>query len=221
MEKDGPPAVIAIDGPAAAGKGTLARSLARHYGFAYLDTGLLYRAVAKALLDQSEAEPSVKSAVAAARRLEARALEGDGLRDGPVSALASKVAAMPDVRDELLSWQRDFCAAPSGDGGQAGTVLDGRDIGTVVCPEAAAKLFVTAGLDARARRRFLERRVRNPALTETVVRAELAERDARDAERDIAPMRPAAGAFLLDTTELTIEAAFDAARAFTDKALGL
>lgn len=174
---------IAIDGPAASGKGTIARALARHFGFAHLDTGLLYRAV------------GVKGGdpVAAARALQPDDLLADGLRTAEAGQAASRVAANPEVRAALVDFQRRFAK-----GGQ-GAVLDGRDIGTVICPGAEVKLYVTASDQVRARRRAAEL-----GADEGRILAELRERDARDAARDIAPMRPAADAILLDTSTMTI-----------------
>ncbi len=185
---------VAIDGPAAAGKGTLARAVAAHFGFAFLDTGLLYRATARRVLDG--AEP-----VAAAKALTPADFEREGLRTAKVGQQASKIAALPEVRAALNAFQRDFARR------EGGAVLDGRDIGTVICPEAEVKLFVTASDAVRARRRWLELRVNAADLTEAEVLAELQARDARDRERAVAPLIAASDALLLDTTELTIDAA--------------
>ncbi|MTH63849.1 (d)CMP kinase [Paracoccus shanxieyensis] len=178
------PFTIAIDGPAAAGKGTIARALARHFGFAHLDTGLLYRAVGAIGGDP----------VAAARGLSPADLERDDLRSSEAGQAASRVAAIPEVRTALVEFQRRFARA------EPGAVLDGRDIGTVICPEAEVKLYVTASDIVRARRRALEL-----AADEALILAELRERDARDAARDVAPLRPATDAILLDTSDLSIE----------------
>ncbi len=185
---------VAIDGPAAAGKGTIAKAVADHFGFAYLDTGLLYRGVAKKVLDGMEP-------IDAARALIPQDMERQGLRTAKVGQLASKVAEMPPVRAALIKFQQDFARR------EGGTVLDGRDIGTVICPDAEIKLYVVASDEVRAHRRWLELSERNPDLTEAEVLQELRARDARDTERATAPMKPAADALLLDTSDLTIEAA--------------
>lgn len=195
------PVVVAVDGPAAAGKGTLARRLARELGLPYLDTGLLYRAVARRVLLAGGLPTDPAAAEAAARGLDAADLERGDLRGPEVDQGASQVAAQPEVRAALLDFQRDFAARQGG-------VMDGRDIGTVVCPDARVKLFVTASPEARARRRWLERAGRGEMVVLEEVAAEMALRDARDAARDVAPMRPAGDALLLDTTELDAEAAF-------------
>ncbi len=199
--------IVAVDGPVAAGKGTLARRLAAHYGFDYLDTGGLYRAVALRLL-RSGAEPDEAQAAGAARGVDAAELSDPALRDEATGQLASVIAAFPTVRAALLHFQRDFAARPPAG---RGAVLDGRDIGSVVCPHADVKLFVTASSSARARRRFLELQGRGAAATLAEVRADLDARDARDRSRAVAPLAPAADAHLLDTTTLDIEAAFQAA----------
>ena len=195
------PVVVAVDGPAAAGKGTLARRLAREMGLPYLDTGLLYRAVARRVLLAGRLPTDPAAAEAAARGLEPADLDRGDLRGAEVDQGASQVAAQPAVRAALLDFQRDFAARKGG-------VMDGRDIGTVVCPDARVKLFVTASPEARARRRWLERAGRGEVVVLEEVAAEMALRDARDAARDVAPMRPAEDALLLDTTELDAEAAF-------------
>lgn len=208
------PLVIALDGPAASGKGTLAQAIAAHYGFAYLDTGSLYRGVAYLLLREGEDPRDKAAAEAAARRFSLEAIEGADIRTREVGAAASVVAAQPGVRKALLDFQRNFALRPPK--GAKGAVLDGRDIGTVVCPEAPVKFFVIASPEVRAHRRFLELKDTKPGLTEAAVLADLAERDARDAARSDAPMVQAADAELLDTTHLTIEAAFAAARRVID-----
>ena len=211
------PIVIALDGPAASGKGTLAEAIAGHYGFAYLDTGTLYRGVAYLILRAGEDPADEAAAEAAARAFSLAAIEGADIRSREVGAAASVVAAQPGVRKALLDFQRDFARRPPG--GAAGAVLDGRDIGTVVCPEATVKFFVVASPEIRARRRFMELAAAKPGLTEATVLADLKERDARDAARADAPMAMAADAELLDTTHLTIEAAFAAARRVIDGVL--
>ncbi len=201
-----PPAIIAVDGPAAAGKGTLARRLAAALGLPYLDTGLLYRAVGRRVLDAGADPRDGTQAEAAARSLTPADLERTDLRSPMTDMAASAVAAIPAVRAALLEFQRRF-------GRDRGAVLDGRDIGTVVFPEAAVKLFVTASVQERARRRFLELRGRGIAADPLQVEAEIRDRDSQDANRPVAPLRPAADAVLLDTTMLDAEAAFAAALA--------
>lgn len=209
--------VLAIDGPAASGKGTIAKRLARHYGFAYLDTGVLYRGVAWLLL-QAGADPTDREAAqTAAKTLQLAAIKDVDIRTPAVGAAASIVASDPGVRAALLAFQRDFAANPPD--GAAGAVLDGRDIGTVICPDATVKLFVTAAVEARARRRWLELRTDHASLTEADFLADIKARDARDAGRDDAPMKRAPDAQLLDTTSLSIDAAFEAARLVVDSAL--
>lgn len=200
------PIIIAIDGPAAAGKGTLARRLAAALGLPYLDTGLLYRAVGRRVLDQdaNPAEPAV--AEAAARSLVPADLERTDLRGPAADAAAAAVASVPGVRAALLDFQRDF-------GRARGAVLDGRDIGTVIFPDAPAKLFITASLPERARRRWLELRAKGVAADLATVEADMRARDAADAARAAAPLRAAPDAVLLDTTALDADAAFAAALA--------
>ncbi|HJM50826.1 MAG TPA: (d)CMP kinase [Alphaproteobacteria bacterium] len=202
--------IIAVDGPAAAGKGTLARRLAAHYDLAYLDTGGLYRATALRLLRAGEAaEPGPAAAAAAAIRPED--LVDPALRHEQTGDLASRVSALPAVRAALLQYQRDFAAEPPTG---SGAVLDGRDIGTVVCPDAEHKLFVTASAEERARRRVAELHERGETDVDPArILAELLERDARDSERQASPLEAAADAYLLDTTNLDIDAAFEAAKA--------
>lgn len=185
---------VAIDGPAAAGKGTISKAVAEHFGFAHLDTGLLYRAVGARML--AGMDP-----VAAARSLTPEDLRREDLRTAEVAQAASKVAAIPQVRAALVDFQRAFAARAGG------AVLDGRDIGTVICPDAEVKLFVTASDEVRAERRFLELTERGRATTREAVLADLRERDARDSERSAAPLKPAADAVLLDTSDLSIEEA--------------
>ncbi|MEM1363446.1 MAG: d(CMP) kinase [Pseudomonadota bacterium] len=189
---------VAIDGPAAAGKGTIARAVAKHFGFAHLDTGLLYRATGRRML-------AGEDAILAAQGLHIDDLQRDDLRSSDVGQAASKAAALPQVRAALLEFQRSFARQTGG------AVLDGRDIGTVICPEAEVKLFVTASDDVRAARRFLELSPKNPNLTLEEVRADLLARDARDANRADAPLKAAEDASLLDTTDLGIDMAVDRA----------
>lgn len=203
------PLVIAIDGPAASGKGTLGRRLAAHYGLAYLDTGRLYRAVAAAVLAAAGDPADPETAATAARSLDPGHLDDPALRTEAVGNAASKVAAIPAVREALLDFQRAFAASPPASA--AGAVLDGRDIGTVVCPEAAVKLFVTASPEVRAERRWRELAERcEPADRETIL-ADIRRRDRQDAERSVAPLVAAPDATEIDTDRLDPDAVFAAA----------
>jgi len=195
--------VVAIDGPAAAGKGTLARRLATELSLAHLDTGLLYRAVGRRVLDAGQAPSNPAAAEAAARALIPADLARTDLRGAEADRASSLVAQMPGVRAALLAFQRDFASQ--------GAVLDGRDIGTVVVPSAQVKLFVTADPAARARRRWLELQSRGVATPLEQVEAELWARDAQDAARQAAPLVAASDATILDTTSLDADAAFAAA----------
>lgn len=206
--------IIAIDGPAASGKGTLAKRLADELGYAYLDTGLLYRAVAHALVDQGSDPDDVDAAVAVTQALSPDDLDDDDLRSEEVGQAASVVAAIPEVREALLVYQRSFAESPPG--GLPGAVIDGRDIGTVVCADADVKLYVTASLEERAHRRAVELGLDGES---DEMMEEVRQRDERDRRRDTSPMRPASDAHLLDTTNLAIEAAFDAAKAIIDASL--
>jgi cytidylate kinase len=206
--------IIAVDGPAAAGKGTLARRLAAHYGFALLDTGGLYRAAALHALEAGADLADAASVEAAARRVRPQDLGDPRLRAEGVGQGASIVAAVPAVRAALLDFQRDFARRPPG--GAPGAVLDGRDIGTVVCPDADAKIFITASVETRARRRFEELRARGGEVIYERVLQDLQERDARDKGRTTAPLLPAADAYVLDTTSLDPDAAFRAAVAYVE-----
>ncbi len=209
--------IIAIDGPAASGKGTLARRLARHFGLAHLDTGGLYRAVALRVLAGGGYPADAAVAAAAAGAVAAGDLADPRLRLEPVAQAASVVAAIPAVRQALLAFQRGFARKPPG--GEPGAVLDGRDIGTVICPAATAKLFITATPEARAERRARElREAGEPAIYEAVLQ-DMKDRDARDSQRRAAPLVPADNAFVLDTTTLDADAAFAAALAFIERKL--
>lgn len=192
---------VAIDGPAAAGKGTIARSVAKRFGFAHLDTGLLYRAVGVMAMHRGRGVIDPKIAARLAAELSPKQLERSDLRSARASRAASKVAAIEAVRDALTAFQRGFARQ------EGGAVLDGRDIGTVICPEAEVKLFVTATDEVRAQRRFDELSAGGADTSLETVLADLRIRDARDAERQVAPMEAAEDAVLLDTTELSIETA--------------
>jgi CMP/dCMP kinase len=197
--------IIAIDGPAASGKGTLGKRLAGHYGLPHLDTGLIYRAVAKALLDAGHSPEDRVRARAAAEALDPSRFEEAALKAQAVGAAASLVSAIPEVRSVVLAFQRDFGrAAP-------GAVLDGRDIGTVIFPDADVKIFVTASPEVRARRRAAELEQAGGRIDEAEVLADIRRRDERDSTRAIAPLKAAPDAYLLDTTHLDIDAAFRAA----------
>jgi cytidylate kinase len=199
--------IIAIDGPAAAGKGTLARRLAVTLGLPYLDTGLLYRAVGRRVLDTSGDPGDPATAEDAARSLRPSDLERSDLRGPRADAAAASVASIPGVRSALLAFQRDFAT-------RDGAVLDGRDIGTVIFPDAAAKLFVTASLTERAHRRWLELQAKGTQADIATVEEDMRQRDAKDAARAAAPLRAAEDAYRLDTSEMDAEAAFRAALVF-------
>jgi cytidylate kinase len=207
--------VIAIDGPAAAGKGTLARRLAAHYDLAYLDSGSLYRGTALTLLRQGLTLPNEAAAVAAAKALRPELLADPELRAEATGALASKVAAIPAVRAALLAWQRSFAAAPPG--GKKGAVLDGRDIGTVVLPDAMVKFWIIASDEARALRRHKELQAKGEASIYAQVLEDMRERDARDTARATAPMKPAADAEIIDTSALDADQVFQRARDYIDR----
>jgi cytidylate kinase len=197
--------IIAVDGPTASGKGTLAARLALRYGLARLDTGALYRAVGLAVLDAGAEPDDEAAAVAAAKALNLAAIDEVRIRSSAAGQSASKVAAIPAVRAVLREAQRAFASQPGG------AVLDGRDIGTVICPDADVKLFVTASLEARTQRRLKELQARGEAISFDNLKAQIAERDARDISRQTSPLRQAADAHVLDTTCLNVEEAVEAA----------
>jgi len=203
--------IVAIDGPAASGKGTLARRLAQHLGLPHLDTGLLYRATARVLLDEGRDLADVAAAVVAARGLALRDFDEKLLRGRDMGNAASTVAAMPEVRQALLDMQRSFARRPGG------AVLDGRDIGTVICPEAEAKIFVTAAPETRATRRALELKRQGDKVDYAAVLEDIRRRDELDSNRSLAPLKRADDAVILDTTKLDVEAAFKAAVAIVDR----
>ena len=197
--------ILALDGPAASGKGTLGKRLAAHYGLRHLDTGLLYRAVAKCLLDAGAPPGDVAAAVAAAKALDPTRFDEAALKAPGVGEAASIVSAIPELRAELVAFQRDFAAQPPG------AVLDGRDIGTVICPDADVKIFVTAKPEVRAHRRTLEFRAAGKPVDEAAVLADIRTRDARDMGRAAAPLKQAADAHLLDTSDMDTSTAIRAA----------
>jgi cytidylate kinase len=197
--------IIAIDGPAASGKGTLGKRLAAHYGLRHLDTGLIYRAVARAVLRAGRLASDRQAAIAAARSLDASGFDEPALKSQEVGQAASLVSAVPEVRESLLAFQRAFAATPPG------AVLDGRDIGTVICPDADAKIFVTAAPEVRAKRRAGEFRAAGRPVDEAAVLEDIRRRDERDMNRTAAPLRQAEDAVLLDTSALDIDAAVRAA----------
>ena len=211
VDRDARPLVIAIDGPAASGKGTLAKRLAQHYGLPHLDTGLLYRAVALTLIDEGADLDDTAAAARAASALSAERLSDPRLRERAMGEAASRVSSVPEVRAALLSWQRRFAE------GAEGAVLDGRDIGTVVCPEARVKLFIIAAPEERARRRHRELLGRGEETTLAAILADIRARDARDSSRAAAPLKAADDAVVLDTTELDAEAAFAEAVAIVER----
>jgi cytidylate kinase len=197
--------IIAIDGPAASGKGTLGKRLAAHFSLRHLDTGLLYRAVAKALVDAGSALDDRDHAVEVARILNPARFDEKILKGHAIGEAASIVSAIPEVRAALLKFQRDFASAPPG------AVLDGRDIGTVICPAADVKIFVVAAPEERARRRAAELKAIGQPADEAAILADILRRDERDRTRVVAPLKPAPDARLLDTTHLDIDAAVQAA----------
>lgn len=212
--------IIAIDGPAAAGKGTLAQNLAKHFNYAFLDTGRLYRAVGYAVLQANENPSDEAAATKAAKAFDPKSinavLKNPALRDEATGNAASKVAVIPAVRAALLDLQRDFAAHPFFEDGTPakGAVLDGRDIGTVVCPDADVKFFVTASAEVRADRRFKELQDANKPADYDKILTDIKERDKRDSERATAPLKPAADACVLDTSNMNATQAFQAALDF-------
>ena len=202
--------IIAIDGPAASGKGTLGKRLAHHYGYRHLDTGVIYRAVAYAMMEAGAELDNEVLAVAAALELDPEKFGNPILKTQKVGDAASVVSAIPKVREVLVNFQRQFAADPPG------AVLDGRDIGTVICPDADVKIFVVADPRVRARRRTLEARSRGEDADEEAVLADIIKRDERDQNRPIAPLRPAADAHTLDNSNLDIEAGVRAAIAIVE-----
>ncbi|MBM3732836.1 MAG: (d)CMP kinase [Acidimicrobiia bacterium] len=201
--------IVAIDGPAGSGKGTLAKRLAAHFGFAHLDTGLIYRAVGHAMLRAGLDPEDTAAAERAAKALDPAMFADPALRGDEAANAASKVSAIPAVRAALLEFQRRFAASPPG--GAKGVVLDGRDVGTVVCPDAQVKLFLTATPEVRAERRVKELRERGLEAIYARVLQDLNERDARDRARAVAPLIPAKDALVLDTSTLDADAVFDLA----------
>jgi CMP/dCMP kinase len=197
--------IIAIDGPAASGKGTLGKRLAAQYGLRHLDTGLIYRAVGKALLDAGKRPDDAAAAIVAAKALDPSTFEEAALKAPAVGEAASVVSAIPEVRAALIAFQRDFAAQPPG------AVLDGRDIGTVICPNAEFKIFVTATAEVRAQRRAAEYRAQGRKIEDSAVLADILKRDERDTRRAIAPLKRAPDAHLLDTTNMDISTAIRAA----------
>jgi CMP/dCMP kinase len=200
--------IIAIDGPAASGKSSLAKRISAHLGVPHLNTGSLYRAVARDLIRGGLDLTDVKAAQHTAQSLDATTLNDSALGGRDYGEAASVVAAIPEVRQGLLNLQRAYITAARR---ESGAVIEGRDIGTVICPDAEAKLFITASLEQRARRRYLELKSRGETVDEEAVLADLKKRDERDQSRSISPLRPSTDAYLLDTTKLDIEAAFKAA----------
>lgn len=206
--------IIAVDGPAASGKGTLAKRLAEHLGVPYLDTGLLYRAVARDVVAKGQKLEDSDAAVCAAKAIDADSLGDPGLRGPLVGDAASIVAKIPAVRAALLDYQRGFARNAA-----RGAILDGRDIGTVVCPDAYIKIFVTASDEVRARRRHLEHEVRGESIPYERVLEDLRRRDARDTGRSVAPLEVAADAVIIDTTDLDKDQAFAVVLGLVEKRL--
>jgi len=198
--------LIAVDGPAAAGKGTLSRRLAEHFNLARLDTGLIYRTVAKKVLETKDPENN-KIAIEIAQFLSLNDLDTNGLRDEAIGTAASKISAIPEVRKTLLNFQRNFAKNPPN--GKVGVILDGRDIGTVVCPKAEFKLFITASSKIRAERRFKELQDRGKEAIRSAILRDIIDRDKRDSIRLVSPLLPAQDAQILDTSKLDPDAVFN------------
>jgi len=203
--------LIAVDGPAAAGKGTLSRRLAEHFNLARLDTGLIYRTVAKKVLETKDPENN-KIAIEIAQFLSLNDLDTNGLRDEAIGTAASKISAIPEVRKTLLNFQRNFAKNPPN--GKVGAILDGRDIGTVVCPKAKFKLFITATSKIRAERRFKELQDRGKEAIRSAILRDIIDRDERDSIRSVSPLLPARDAQILDTSKLDPDAVFNLALDF-------
>ena len=204
--------IIAIDGPAASGKGTIGKRLAAHYGLRHLDTGLLYRAVAKSVLDAGQKPDNQQAAIAAAQALDPARFDDAALKTPAVGEAASHVSAVPEVRAALVGLQRGFAAS------KPGAVLDGRDIGTVICPDADVKIFVTALPEVRAARRAAEYRASGRDTDDATVLADIRQRDERDSSRSASPLKQADDAVLLDTTTMNVEQAVAAAIAIVERA---
>ena len=203
--------IIAVDGPLASGKGTIAKALADHFGLPHLDTGSLYRATGLAVIEAGIDPDDAEACARLAAQLDLSAIDEDRIRTAEAGAMASRVAAIPQVREALFDLQRAFATQPGG------AILDGRDIGTVICPDAEVKLFVTADAETRARRRWEELRAKGETLSFETMLEQTRERDARDAERTDAPMKPADDATLLDTSSLSIDAAVATAIRIVEK----
>jgi cytidylate kinase len=203
--------LIAVDGPAAAGKGTLSRRLAEHFNLARLDTGLIYRTVAKKVLETKDPENN-KIAIEIAQFLSLNDLDTNGLRDEAIGTAASKISVIPEVRKTLLNFQRNFAKNPPN--GKVGAILDGRDIGTVVCPKAEFKLFITASSTIRAERRFKELQDRGKEAIRSAILRDIIDRDERDSIRSVSPLLPAQDAQILDTSKLDPDAVFNLALDF-------
>ena len=204
--------IVAIDGPAASGKGTIAKKLAEYFNLSYLDTGILYRAVALQLLTKGMNEKDSQSAEKVARQVSIASIDHTGIRTQAVSDLASKIAAIPGVRQELLDRQRRFAQNP--DPGKDGAILDGRDIGTVVCPHADFKIFIIADLEIRAKRRWKELLQSDPTVIYCEVLEEMRSRDERDANRKDAPLAVTSGALVIDTSNKSIDVSFNEAKSW-------
>ena len=202
--------IVAIDGPAASGKGTIAKKLAEYFNLSYLDTGILYRAVALQLLTKGMNEKDSQSAEKVARQVSIASIDHTGIRTRAVSDLASKIAAIPGVRQELLDRQRRFAQNP--DPGKDGAILDGRDIGTVVCPHADFKIFIMADLEIRAKRRWKELLQSDPTVIYCEVLEEMRSRDERDTNRKDAPLAVTLGALVIDTSNNSIDVSFNEAK---------